>query len=133
MARNDNNDFNSKKHNIFAHGTKIVGNIISDGDIRIDGEIDGDIKANGRIVLGKGCHVNGTITCPNAEILGNFTGKLIISETLAIRDTAVIKGEISVKKLSIDVNAIFDGTCSMIQSNEKVKEGDTLQKEESLK
>ncbi len=117
MARNDNNDFDNKKHNIVASGTKIVGNIVSDGDIRIDGDIDGDINAVGRIVLGKGCSVKGTITCPNAEILGNFTGKLTIAETLALRNTAIVKGEITTKKLSIDVNAVFDGSCVMNQEN----------------
>lgn len=125
MARPNGNDFDTKKHNVFALGTKIVGNIVSDGDIRVDGEIEGEIKTSGRVVLGKSSLVEGTITCPNAEILGKFTGKLFISETLSIRDTAIVSGEITTKKLAIDVNAVFNGTCNMNQASD-VKESKSI-------
>ncbi len=123
MARTNNNntDFDNKKHNVFANGTRIVGNIKSDGDIRIDGEIEGEIKTNGRVVLGKTSLVNGTITCPNAEILGKFNGVLEIEDTLAIRDTAVVTGDLTTSKLTIDINAVFNGTCNM-NSKDKVTE-----------
>lgn len=125
MARPNTNDFDNKKHNVFAFGTKIVGNIKSDGDIRVDGEIKGEISTSGRVVLGKSSVVNGTITCPNAEILGNFTGKLFIDQTLSIRETANVNGEITTNKLSIDVNAIFNGNCSM-KKQEEGKQGKSL-------
>lgn len=117
MARSNSNDFDTKKHNVFAYGTKIVGNITSDGDIRVDGEIEGQIETSGRVVLGKNSIVNGIITCPNAEILGQFDGKLCIAETLSIRESAKVTGEITTNKLAIDVNAIFNGTCSMNNEN----------------
>lgn len=117
MARPNTNDFDTKKHNVFANGTKIVGNIKSDGDIRVDGEIEGEIVTSGRVVLGKSSVVNGTITCPNAEILGQFNGQLYIAETLSIRETAKVTGEITTKKLAIDVNAMFNGTCKMNQDD----------------
>ena len=127
MARPNTNDFDTKKHNVFAHGTKIVGNITSDGDIRVDGEIEGEIVTTGRVVLGKSSVVNGIITCPNAEILGEFNGKLTISETLSIRDTANVTGEVTTKKLAIDVNAMFNGTCTMNQEELATKrEGKSL-------
>ncbi len=128
MARPSNNDFDTKKHNVFAQGTKIVGNIVSDGDIRVDGEIEGEIKTSGRVVLGKNSLVTGTITCPNAEILGKFTGKIQISETLSIRETAIVEGEIITKKLAIDVNAIFNGTCNMNQETSATKESQSIKK-----
>lgn len=128
MARQSASDFDNKKHNVFANGTKIVGNIASDGDIRVDGEIEGEIVTSGRVVLGKSSVVNGTITCPNAEILGKFTGKLIIADTLSIRETANVTGEVTTKKLAIDVNALFNGTCTMNQEEEAKtkKEGKSL-------
>lgn len=121
MARPNTNDFDTKKHNVFANGTKIVGNITSDGDIRVDGEIEGEITTSGRVVLGKSSVVNGIITCPNAEILGQFNGQLIISETLSIRETAKVTGEITTKKIAIDVNATFNGTCKMNQEATAIK------------
>lgn len=126
MARPSTNDFDTKKHNVFANGTKIVGNIKSDGDIRVDGEIEGEIITSGRVVLGKSSVVNGTITSPNAEILGKFTGKLIIADTLSIRETANVEGEITTQKLAIDVNAMFNGTCNMSQQETNKKESKSL-------
>jgi cytoskeletal protein CcmA (bactofilin family) len=126
MARTNTNEFDTKKHNIFAEGTKIVGNITSDGDIRIDGEIEGEIKTSARVVLGKTSVVNGIISCPNAEILGKFTGKLVIHDTLAIRESAIINGDISTTKLIIDANAAFNGTCNMKQEAEQVKSSKEL-------
>lgn len=113
MARSNSNEFDTKKHNVFAQGTKIVGNIVSDGDIRIDGEIEGEIKTTARVVLGKTSVVQGIITCPNAEILGKFSGELVIEDTLAIRETATVNGDVSTGKLIIDANAVFNGTCDM--------------------
>lgn len=121
MARPNTNDFDTKKHNVFANGTKIIGNITSDGDIRVDGEIEGEIVTSGRVVLGKSSVVHGTITCPNAEILGKFDGQLIIAETLSIRETAIVTGEVTTKKLAIDVNALFNGTCKMNQEGALTK------------
>lgn len=131
MARpNNNNEFDTKKHNVFAYGTKITGNITSDGDIRIDGDIEGEIKTSGRVVLGKSSKVNGTVVCPNAEVLGKFTGKLIVSDTLSIRDSADVSGEITTAKLAVDVNATFNGTCNMNQDATLAsKENKTSKKE----
>ena len=122
MAKsNNNNDLNNKKHNVFASGTRIVGSINSDGGIRIDGEIEGDIVTKGRLVLGKSGIVNGTIVCPNAEILGQFEGSIKVEDTLAIRDTAKVTGEVITTKLTIDVNAVFNGSCNMnTQSDNKL-------------
>ncbi len=129
MARQTANDFDNKKHNVFALGTKIVGNITSDGDIRVDGEIEGEITTTGRVVLGKSSIVNGTITCPNAEISGQFTGKLIIEDTLSIKDTAKVSGEITTTKLAIEVNAVFNGSCNM-KEEQQVKQGKSFKLKE---
>jgi len=131
MARLNTNDFDTKKHNVFADGTKIVGNITSDGDIRVDGEIEGEIITSGRVVLGKSSIVNGTITCPNAEILGEFNGQLIIAETLSIRDTAKVTGEVTTSKLAIDVNALFNGTCKMNQEATATKKSGKFLKDKT--
>lgn len=132
MAKsNNNNDFDNKMHNVFAFGTRIVGNINSDGDIRIDGEIEGDIVTKGRLVLGKSGVVNGTISCPNAEILGQFEGVINVEDTLAIRDTAKVTGEVSTKKLTIDVNAVFNGSCNMNTQSDKKTNVKTTEKAKS--
>ena len=49
----------------------------------------------------------------NAEIYGTVDGKMTVSETLTLRQTAVITGEINIGTLIIEPNAAFNGTCVM--------------------
>ena len=64
--------------NIIAADTKIVGDIVSKGPFRIDGQVEGNIKTRDKIVVGKSGFVNGTIDGTNADFEGSFSGKLIV-------------------------------------------------------
>jgi len=116
--------FNEKKgapmteaqRNVIAANTKIVGNIESDGDFRIDGRVEGDIQTQGRVVIGKQGEVKGSITCTNADIEGVFEGNLKVSDTLSLSATAQISGDTVIGKLSVEPGASINGTCSMKNS-----------------
>ena len=99
--------------NVLTHGTKIVGTITTDKDIRIDGELEGDIVCTGKIVVGHKGLIKGTIQCDNAEIIGTIDGKINVNDILKLSSTARITGEIKTKTLSIEPNAVFNGTCEM--------------------
>ena len=116
--------FNEKKgtpmteaqRNVIAANTKIVGNIESDGDFRIDGRVEGDVQTQGRVVIGKQGEVKGSITCTNADIEGVFEGNLKVSDTLSLSATAQVSGDTVVGKLSVEPGASLNGTCSMENS-----------------
>ncbi|MDA8595300.1 polymer-forming cytoskeletal protein [Flavobacteriaceae bacterium] len=116
--------FNEKKgtpmteaqRNVIAANTKIVGNIESDGDFRIDGRVEGDVQTQGRVVIGKQGEVKGSITCTNADIEGVFEGNLKVSDTLSLSATAQVSGDTVVGKLSVEPGASLNGTCSMKNS-----------------
>lgn len=103
----------NKLPNIIGTGTKIVGNIDTNGDLRVDGTIEGDIQSKGKLVLGTAGVIKGTIKCVNAEISGTFEGKMEVSELLSLKSTSVFKGEMTIAKLSIEPGAVFNGTCNM--------------------
>ncbi len=113
--------FNDKKgvpnqlgeRNIIAKNTSLVGDISSDGDFRVDGKIEGTIKTSGRVVIGKEGIVTGTINCVNADIEGTFSGKLLVDEVLSLKSTAIISGEVTLGKLSVEPGATFNATCAM--------------------
>lgn len=122
--------FNEKKgitttqvgdRNTIAKNTSLVGDIDSDGDFRVDGKIDGTIKTTGRVVIGKEGIVTGTIDCANADIEGTFSGHLIVDQVLSLKETAVINGEVTLGKLSVEPGAAFNATCTM-KGNVKVME-----------
>lgn len=104
-------------HNIIAQGTKIVGTITTNSDIRIDGELEGDLICKGKIVVGQQGNIKGNVDCANAEIMGNVNGKMIVSGTLSLKSTSKIWGQIKTKILSIEPEAQFTGTCEMGNAN----------------
>ena len=110
--RNDMADTTSQQNTI-AKGTTITGDIISDGDFRIEGTVQGNIKTPGKVVVGKKGFINGTLKGAYADIEGKFARKLLLSETLTLRSTAHVEGEVEVGKLAVEPGATFNATCSM--------------------
>lgn len=103
----------STSQNIIAQGTKIVGDIASQGPFRIDGTIEGNVKTSGKVVVGKSGFIKGTLQGENADFEGKFSGKLILSGTLSLKSTAHIEGEVHITKLAVEPGATFNATCSM--------------------
>lgn len=110
MKRTENNN---SVVNIIGQGTSILGDINSNGDIRIDGTLKGSIKTEGKVVLGKEGVVEGDVICQNADVSGIIKAKITVSNLLSLKDTAKLKGDIVTNKLSIEPGAEFTGSCSM--------------------
>lgn len=104
----------NKLPNIIGTGTKFVGDIDTDGDLRVDGSIEGNIISKGKVVLGQGGSIKGAITCTNAEIAGAFDGKVEVAEHLSLKSCATFKGDMKISKLSIEPGAVFVGNCCMM-------------------
>lgn len=103
--------------NIISNGTKIQGDIESDGDFRIEGIVSGNVKAKGKIVIGASGKVEGQMQCQSADISGEAKVKLEVSELTVLRATSQFTGDIVTKKISIEPGAIFSGTCQMHKTN----------------
>ncbi|MBN2611812.1 MAG: polymer-forming cytoskeletal protein [Bacteroidales bacterium] len=99
--------------NLLGVGTEIVGNIVSNGDIRIDGSLSGNLKTKGKVVIGETGTISGEIQCKNSDVEGNVEGKIVVSELLTLKATSVLNGDIVAKKLAIEPGAKFTGNCSM--------------------
>jgi len=99
--------------NIISEGTTIKGDIISNGDIRIDGELSGNISAKGKLVVGPRGKIEGEIVCNNVEVSGFIKGKVTANELLNMKSTSKIEGDIIAGKLSVEPGSLFTGTCSM--------------------
>ncbi len=108
-------------YNAITSGSKIIGTIIADGDIRIDGTVEGEMQCAGKVVIGEKGLVKGTIACQNAEIMGALDGKIVNSQTLALRSSGKIKGEVQTQTLIVEPNAQFNGSCTMPGTNAAAK------------
>ena len=99
--------------NALTAGSKIIGTIIADSDIRIDGTVEGDVQSNGKVVIGEQGKIKGTVACQNAEIFGLIEGKMNVEQTLSLRASGDIEGEVKTTTLIVEPNATFNGSCSM--------------------
>ncbi|KAF2511311.1 bactofilin family protein [Flavobacterium foetidum] len=108
------------KTNRIVEGTSIIGDIVSKADFRLDGELIGNFSSQGKLVIGVMGSVKGEIICNNADIEGEFHGKIKVLEILNIKATAKIHGEVLVGKLSIEPGADFTATCTMLEHANQV-------------
>ncbi len=93
--------------------TKITGEINSEADFRIDGTLEGSIVTSGKVVIGKEGLIKGSVQCTFADIEGKLTGKIEVKETLSLKATSNIEGEVTIGKLIVESGAIFNAKCTM--------------------
>ena len=72
----DNKFFSSPSVDVIEKSTKIIGNIFSKADFRIDGEVEGNITTSGKVVVGSNGKILGKLNCSNADISGTSQGIL---------------------------------------------------------
>ena len=103
----------SSSVNSIGNGTFVEGSINADSDIRIDGEIKGNLNCKGKIILGPKGKITGDIECMNALIEGEVVGTVKVKELLHVKESAKIDGDISTDKLMVQPGAVFNVNCSM--------------------
>ncbi|MEY4288618.1 MAG: hypothetical protein RLZZ30_706 [Bacteroidota bacterium] len=113
----------SDRLNKILSGTEITGDIVSDSNLLIEGEIIGNVSCSGKVFIGTSGKIKGNLVCVNAEVDGAMDGELTIENLLVLRSTARIKGDIQTLKLNIEEGAYFEGACVMKSpvSNTSVK------------
>ncbi len=115
--------------NRILQGTSIEGNVNSDGDFRVDGQIKGNITISGKLVIGEKGMVKGEVKCGSATISGKLEGTLVVDELLNLEESARVNGDIFTVKLAIEPGAEFSGSCKMgaivreIRNDESAEEG----------
>lgn len=117
----NNTPINPNTLNIINVATTIVGDLNSEGDMRIDGTVKGYISSKSRLVLGSTSRVEGDIKAANLELSGEVNGSIYVTELLTIKATAKINGDIVSNKLIIEAGAEFNGKCSMKNTPNQLK------------
>lgn len=122
-------------HNMIVSSTKLTGNVTAENDFRIDGEFEGSLKCEAKVIIGEGGRFEGDADCANAVVEGHFKGQLVVKEVLYVKESAVIHGEVITGKLVVQSGSIFEVKCKMTgQDNPDIKiEEDLLPKSKSKK
>ncbi|MBD8488323.1 polymer-forming cytoskeletal protein [Echinicola sp. CAU 1574] len=104
--------------NVIAKETTIKGDIITFGNIRIEGTVEGTLSSKTKIVIGDSARLVGNIDTKEAEIAGKVEGEIRCSDILFLKKTADIDGDIFTRKLVIENGAVFNGICKMIEESD---------------
>ena len=99
-------------------GTVVKGEISSSNDIRIDGTFEGKIRSKGRVVVGEKALIKGDIICSNVDFWGTMEGNFYVKDTLSLKSSSKVKGDLHIKRLQVELDAKFDGTCQMISESD---------------
>ena len=103
----------SEEITIISHGVKIEGKITSSGNIRVDGEIQGDIISQSNVTIGEGAKVNGQINADVITIGGKVSGIVRAKEKLVLDSKGNLKGDIFTKILVVEAGAKYNGKSKM--------------------
>ena len=116
--------------NVIVEGSKIIGDFIAESNVRIDGEIQGNVSSSSKIVIGSTGLIKGNLICADADVEGRIEGLLKVEGLLTLRAKAKVTGEITTAKIQIEEGAEFSGQCKM--SNFTPEPTVTSTKENSL-
>lgn len=112
--------------NSLAEGTSITGDIRLTSNFRLDGEINGNVHAESKVVIGENGQLNGNLYCTEADIEGTIVGDLKVEGLLILREKSNITGTIKAPRLHLEDGAQFSGSCEMTNIANMRKVTDSL-------
>ena len=101
---------------VIGAGTVVTGNIKTEGSIRVDGKIVGNLVTQSDAAVGLNGVVEGSVDARNITIAGKVLGTLTALQKLVLESHSVLKGDLRTSRLVVDEGAVFDGRSSMTGS-----------------
>lgn len=109
MARKDDALGVSGFETVIGAGVVVRGHLTSEGDVLINGAIDGDVHTTGDVTIGGNGHLKGNITALNVTVAGQLEGNILAEGEVGIRETGRVHGDITAAGLSITSGGMFSG------------------------
>ena len=103
----------SAETNRIVAGTELTGDVVSDANFMLEGEMHGNLSCSGKVTIGSTGKLRGNLVCVFAEVNGSVDGEITVEGLLTLNETARINGDIQTTKLIIQEGAIFEGSCVM--------------------
>lgn len=90
------------------------GRLDVDGDLRIEGSVEGELKASGNISIEPSASIRGGVEGSNLSVRGQLDGKVTVRRRLIIGATGHVSGEVTAGRLTIEDGAILNGNVRMV-------------------
>jgi cytoskeletal protein CcmA (bactofilin family) len=98
---------NSAPPSIISLGLTVTGNLVTEGDVQVEGAVTGDINA-GRVTVGEGARIDGDISAEEVLVMGEVNGRLK-ARIVALTGSARVNGDVIHSTLSVDSGARVNG------------------------
>ena len=105
---------------IISQGTHIVGDISTDGEVQIDGKVEGNVRCRSLIIADTG-EVSGKVTCESVTIHGTITGT-VHGKSVSLSSSARMIGDVNHETLTIEQGAHFKGQCIPVDAKDTKKD-----------
>ncbi len=114
MFNKENNETSIKEaETIIGPSIKVKGNFHGQGNIIIEGIVEGSVKTSNSLLIGNKAKITANIEAKEAKIGGEVNGNVKIQGYLEISSGAKILGDIEASALSIEKGAVLNGKCTM--------------------
>lgn len=105
------------QHSIISSSLTVTGDIITAGDLTVEGTVDGSIACR-TLTLGGAPTIKGDVEAETVRVCGAFTGSISASQVHLVK-SAVMRGDINYQTLTIDKGAYFEGKAARLKSTPK--------------
>lgn len=95
---------------IIGPGMRVIGDCETDGTLRIEGTVEGAVRAGKAVVIGKDGLVKGDVVTQDAIIGGKVSGAVIAESRLELQATCEIEGEIRARRIKLDEGGRVNGS-----------------------
>jgi cytoskeletal protein CcmA (bactofilin family) len=113
---------NEGSMSLIGPGMNIVGDLSTDGTVRVEGRIEGTVRAGKAVVIGKGGEVVGDVLTQDAVIGGTVRGTVVAESRLELQSTCDIEGQIRARAqhLQLEEGCRFNGQIQMLDGGESL-------------
>jgi cytoskeletal protein CcmA (bactofilin family) len=117
MEKMIDEELNTPAETVVGPSVKIQGDLNSEGNIKIEGQVTGKVKTTQSVYVNQGAKITADLNAGNAVIGGEVLGNLKVSGHLILQSTAKINGDINCQILRVEDGAQFSGKCIMGNGN----------------
>ena len=115
----------AKNNTVIAQGITFTGTIRGEGNVQVEGRLDGEIDLKGGVVVADGGTVQGPITADAVRVAGEVQGSITAREHLCLERTGGIHGDVTTASLIVE-NGRLDGSSTMLTPPERSYEPDVV-------
>ncbi len=122
IKKNNNTEDSLKEHiinSIVGEGSELKGEFKVNGVLRIDGTFSGEIKGDGKVIIGKTGHVKTDIRAGTIIIGGLVEGNVYATKQVTLLTTAKLLGDIITPSLNVEEGVVFEGNCIINKDKDK--------------